>query len=190
LSLSNVLDVPIIVAYHNACLAVVLRIAQTRPGAVLIFNGGIFSAVEESEIFAMDPDVGLGEFSIAALQILTQTDIDDVDALKTYFDLVLSIMRIINSIVLKYQSDQTSKSARTFLSRSRPCVTGVLKRFAKIGGVQVKQGIDLSDLVDNFTLLISATDFLEVSFLHSDAANNQHEDQTSVKTMSTMEFFS
>jgi nuclear pore complex protein Nup205 len=136
------------VAYHNACLALLLRISQSRAGAILVFNAGIFPAVEESEIFMVDPDVGLG--------------MEDAESSHTFFNLALSLMRIINSVALKYQSDQTVKSGRAFLSKSRACVTGILKRYAGVSAAG-PPGMDLSDLVDNITLLISATDFLEAS---------------------------
>jgi nuclear pore complex protein Nup205 len=89
-------------------------------------------------------------------------DIDNPEALKKFFDLMLSILRIINSIILKYQTDQTKQIAQEFLTAYRPSVVGILKRFAGVGGVEFNESIDLSDLVDNLTVLISATGYLEV----------------------------
>jgi len=134
-------------AYHNACLALLLRMAQSRNGSIKILNAGFFSAVRDSEIFATDPDVGL--------------DIDNPEALAKFFDLMLSVLRIINSIILKFQSDQTIKAAQEFVVENRPSIVGILKRFAGVGGVEVHQSIDLNDLVDNLTLLISATGYME-----------------------------
>jgi nuclear pore complex protein Nup205 len=88
---------------------------------------------------------------------------DNAESLKKFFDLMLSVLRIINSIVLKNQSDQTLKLARTFLKENRASVVGVFKRYAGVGGLEVVQNIDLGDLVDNLTVLISATKYLEVS---------------------------
>lgn len=85
--------------------------------------------------------------------------------MKRFFELMLSVLCIINSIVLKYQSDQTIKAAQEFLAENRPSVVGILKRFAGVGGVEAHDSIDLSDLVDNLTLLISSTGYLEVLFL-------------------------
>jgi nuclear pore complex protein Nup205 len=87
---------------------------------------------------------------------------DNSEALKNFFNLMLSVLRIINSVVLKNQSDQTLAAAREFITENRNSVVGILKRFAAIGGVEVHNTIDLTDLVDNLTLLISATGFLEV----------------------------
>jgi nuclear pore complex protein Nup205 len=122
--------------------------AQTRNGAISILNSGIFGAIRDSELFATDPDVGI--------------DIDNPEALKKFFDLMLSVLRIINSIILKYQSDQAIKAAQEFLAENRPSIIGILKRFAGVGGVEIHESINLDDLVDNLTLLISATNFLEV----------------------------
>jgi nuclear pore complex protein Nup205 len=36
--------------------------AQTRNGAIGILNTGIFNAIRDSELFATDPDVGLGVY--------------------------------------------------------------------------------------------------------------------------------
>jgi nuclear pore complex protein Nup205 len=55
------LEIPIVLAYHNAFLALILRICQTRIGATQVLHGGLFLAVQESQIFSSDPDVGLGK---------------------------------------------------------------------------------------------------------------------------------
>jgi nuclear pore complex protein Nup205 len=96
------------------------------------------------------------------MMFLSFIDIDNPEALKKFFELMLSVLRIINSIILKYQSDQTIKAAQEFLAENRPSIVGILKRFAGVGGVEIRGSIDLDDLVDNLTLLISATNFLEV----------------------------
>lgn len=76
---------------------------------------------------------------------------------------MLSVLRIINSVILKFQSDQTIKAAQEFLAENRPSIVGIFKRFAGVGGVEIHQSIDLNDLVDNLTLLISATGYMDVS---------------------------
>lgn len=88
---------------------------------------------------------------------------DNPNSLKQFFDIMLSILRILNSIVLKNQSDQTLNQARVFLRENRASVVGVFKRYAGVGGLDVVQNVDLGDLVDNLTVLISATKYLEVS---------------------------
>jgi nuclear pore complex protein Nup205 len=54
-------EIPLVLGYHNACLALLLRLAQSRGGSISVFNAGLFVAVRESEIFSADPDVGLGK---------------------------------------------------------------------------------------------------------------------------------
>lgn len=66
---------------------------------------------------------------------------------------------------------QTITDTRKFLSENRQTIVTIFKRYAKIGGggavtrIQTDEspGIDLRELVRNFVLLISATDFLDVS---------------------------
>lgn len=145
--------ISLVLGYHNACLALLLRLSQTRGGSISVFNAGLFPAVRESEIFSADPDVGL--------------EMDNSEALKNFFDLMLSVLRIINSVILKHQSEQTLALAQKFISENRNSIVGTLKRYAAVGGVEIHKTIDLTDLVDNLTLLISATNFLEVSQLKS-----------------------
>lgn len=77
---------------------------------------------------------------------------------------MLSVLRVINGVVLSrgQQNDQTVRQAREFLTQNRASMVAVFKRNANIGGGQAEVG-DLSDLVDNYALLISACGFLEVS---------------------------
>ena len=44
---------------------------------------------------------------------------ENPEALKKFFDLMLSVLRIINSVVLKNRNDQTQKLALTFLTENR-----------------------------------------------------------------------
>jgi nuclear pore complex protein Nup205 len=87
---------------------------------------------------------------------------DNPEAHRKFFELMLSVLRIVNAIVLNYRTDQTLASSLEFLTENRQSVVGILKRFARVGGINADGGIDLSDLVDNLSLLISATDFLTV----------------------------
>lgn len=95
---------------------------------------------------------------------LTLIEFESNEALKSFFDLMLAVLRVINAVVLSKgpQSEQTLRQARDFLRDVRPSVVGVFKRNAKIGTGKMDTGDDLTDLVDNFTVLISAAGFLEV----------------------------
>ena len=87
---------------------------------------------------------------------------ENAEALKKFFELMLSVLRIINSLVLRTRGDQIIKAARSFLAENRHSVVSVLKRHAGVGGLEVGKEIDLGDLVDNLTVLITETGFLEV----------------------------
>ncbi|KAF1990000.1 nuclear pore complex subunit Nup192 [Aulographum hederae CBS 113979] len=143
-----------VLSFYNSLLAVLLRLSQTRLGATHIVNAGIFQSIHDSEIFSVDPDVG---FDFANPQALTR-----------YFALVLSVLRVITSVVISKgpQNEQTMGLARQFLSEHRMSMVGIFKRNAGItsgggGGRRRGEMSDLSDLVDQYTLLISATGFLE-----------------------------
>lgn len=151
-------DIASILLFYKTSLSLLLRISQTRPGATATLNASLFNAIRDSQIFAADPDIGL--------------EMENPDALSNYFDLMLAVLRIVNAVVLSrgYQNDQTVKLARDFLSENRLSMVGVFKRHGRVGGLDVvggKKGIDLEELVEGFTLLISACGFLEVSPISS-----------------------
>ena len=97
--------------------------------------------------------------------ILTNTEIDNTEALAKYYRLLLSIARVITSVILSRgpQNEQTIDSAKTFLTENRPLIVSMFKRQAKIGGVSFDDaGVDIEELVELFVLLIAMTGFLDV----------------------------
>ncbi|KAF2835397.1 nuclear pore complex subunit Nup192 [Patellaria atrata CBS 101060] len=142
-------DLPLVLSYYDAALSLLLRISRTRSGAAHVTNAGLFQSVRDSQIFSVDPDLGL--------------QFENPGALKKFFSLMLSVLQVINSVVLSRgpQNDQTIQQATQFLNENRHTVVAIFKRHARVGGVNNENSGDLSDLVDNFTLLIAATDFLE-----------------------------
>lgn len=149
-------DIPSILLFYKTSLSLLLRISQTRLGATATLNASLFNAIRDSQIFAADPDIGL--------------EMENPDALSNYFDLMLAVLRIVNAVVLSRgnQNDQTVKLARDFLSENRGSMVSVFKRHGRVGGLDVVgKGIDLEELVEGFTLLISACGFLEVSSISS-----------------------
>lgn len=48
--------------YCHARLALLLQIAQTRIGSVVVLNSGLFHSIKVSGLFTIDPDLGVGEF--------------------------------------------------------------------------------------------------------------------------------
>ena len=133
-------------------------------------NSGLFQAVRGSGLFSVDPDIGVGEYcSPAQEDILTNSEIDNPEALAKYYRLLLSIARVITSVVLSRgtQNQQTIESAKIFLTENRPLVVSMFKRQARIGGVSFDDaGVDIEELVELFMLLIALTDFLDVGFVH------------------------
>lgn len=98
-------------------------------------------------------------------------DVESTTSLAHFFALLELIVRIINTVLISKGSnhEHTLRSARDFVTQNRPFVVSIFKRNAAIGGSVLGmatnggKGIDLSNLVDGFTLLLSATNFLQVS---------------------------
>jgi nuclear pore complex protein Nup205 len=143
-----------LLSYYDASLALLLRICQSRLGAAYVLNAGLFLAIRDSQIFSVDPDIGL--------------EFDDPKALKKYYDLMLSVLRVINAAVIARgrQNDQTVFQAREFLRENRHSMVAIFKRSVNVGaGQHAEAQQDLVDLVDCWTVLVEVTGFLEVSLL-------------------------
>lgn len=149
-------EIPSLMCFYKAKLALLLSLARTRIGAGHVINAGLFNAVATSGLFATDPDLGL--------------DIDSPDALTRYYELLLAVLQLIVAVVLSRgaQNAQTIAQARNFLHVNRPLMIGILKRQARIGLRDVPEGDVstqqvLNDLSELYVLLISSTGFVEVS---------------------------
>lgn len=97
--------------------------------------------------------------------MLTFSDIDNSDALRKYYDLLLSVIRVIVSAVFSrgVHNEQIKEQARVFIAENRSCMVGIFKRFAKIGGSGKSEHHEaLCELVKSFMALVTATDYLEV----------------------------
>ncbi|KAL6709091.1 hypothetical protein ACN47E_001907 [Coniothyrium glycines] len=152
-------QVPVLLSYYEASLALLLRICQSRLGAAYVLNAGLLPAIRDSHIFSVDPDIGL--------------EFDDPNALKKYYELMLSVLRVIIAAVISRgrQNDQTVFQAREFLKENRHSMVSIFKRSVNAGAGKVDETVeqDLADLVDCWTVLVDVTGFL------------QYEDQTSLK---------
>ena len=96
---------------------------------------------------------------------LTMTDIDNPDALRKYYDLLHSVLRVIVSAVFSrgLHNEQMMEQTRAFLAENRQSMVGIFKRVAKIGGAGTPDHHSaLGDLAKSYMALIVATDFLEV----------------------------
>jgi hypothetical protein len=60
-----ILDLDLHISFFDAKLTLLLDIAQTRSGAAIVFDAGLFQAVKASGLFSTDPDLGVGRFTIA-----------------------------------------------------------------------------------------------------------------------------
>lgn len=93
-------------------------------------------------------------------------DIDNPDALRKYYDLLLSVIRVIVTVVFVrgLQNEQMLQQARAFLTENRSSMVGIFKRFAKIGGGGATPEINetLDGLAKSYVALVTATGFLEV----------------------------
>jgi nuclear pore complex protein Nup205 len=150
-------QVPALLSYYDAVLALLLRICQNRLGAAYVLNAGLFLSIRDSQIFSVDPDIGL--------------EFDDPKALKKYYELMLSVLRVINAAVIARgrQNDQTVFQAREFLKENRHSMVSIFKRSVNVGAGQHSEAQqDLVDLVDCWTVLVEVTGFLEVSQLRTE----------------------
>ncbi|KAL1956015.1 hypothetical protein VTO42DRAFT_7830 [Malbranchea cinnamomea] len=143
-------ETPHLLVFYEAQLALLLQLSQTRLGAMYVLEAGLFQAVKDSQLFAVDPDIGL--------------DIENPDALRKYYDLLLSVIRVIISAVFSrgLHNQQVLERTRQFLSENRQGIVGIFKRHAKIGvltGTDLKDPLD--DLVRAYIILITAVEFLE-----------------------------
>jgi nuclear pore complex protein Nup205 len=168
-------QVSALLSYYDASLALLLRICQSRLGAAYVLNAGLFLSIRDSQIFSVDPDIGL--------------EFDDAKALKKYYDLMLSVLRVVNAAVIARgrQNDQTVFQAREFLKENRHSMVAIFKRSVIVGGDQhAETQQDLVDLVDCWTLLVEVTGFLEVCVTRPEdevyrLTSAQYEDQSSLK---------
>lgn len=146
-------QIPALLSFYEASLALLLRICQTHIGATSVLNAGLFPSIQQARIFDVDPDIGL--------------EFDDSNSLKKYYELMLAVLRVINAAVLARgrQNDQTIFQAREFLKQSRHSMVAVFKRSVNVGAGVGQDGVlvkDLADLVDCWTVLVEVTGFLEV----------------------------
>ncbi|PGH11260.1 hypothetical protein AJ79_04995 [Helicocarpus griseus UAMH5409] len=141
-----------LLVYYEAHLSLLQQLSQSRVGAERVLDAGLFHAVKESQLFATDPDIGI--------------DIDNPDALRKYYDLLLAVMRVIVSAVFArgLHNQQVLDQTRIFLAGNRQSMVGIFKRYAKIGGKGGGEATEtLDDLVKSYVALIDAVGFIEVS---------------------------
>lgn len=145
--------------YILAKLSLLLQLAQTRPGAKYVLHANLLRAIETSGLFAADPEL--------------EIDPADARALEKHYNLLVWVARVVAAAVLR-QGSHNVLQGRRFLTIARGLVVHVLKRSVGIGGrgassatgdekVQAELEDRIEELAEAFMVLITATDFLEVS---------------------------
>ncbi|EAW13129.1 nuclear pore complex Nup192/Nup205 family protein [Aspergillus clavatus NRRL 1] len=143
-------DTPSLLSYYESLLSLLQRLCQTKNGAIHVLKTGLFQAVRDSRLFTADPDLGI--------------DIDNPDALRKYYDLLGSVLRVIISAVFSrgLHNEQMLEQTRAFLAENRQSMVGIFKRFANIGGAGAAEHHEaLSELAKCYMTLVTTTDFLE-----------------------------
>ncbi|KAI0534656.1 nucleoporin Nup186/Nup192/Nup205 [Xylaria digitata] len=137
-------------SYLNAKLVLLLQLCQTRQGAKYVLHANIFRTVEQSGLFAVDPEL--------------HVEPSDSKALERHYLLLVKVARII-SVAIVSRGSHNILQGRRFLADHRMLVTHVLKRSAGIGAGVGKMDPMLAgrigDLAEAFMVMITATGFLE-----------------------------
>ncbi|KAL8942978.1 MAG: hypothetical protein Q9216_001334 [Gyalolechia sp. 2 TL-2023] len=147
---SEAQETPLLLAYYDSKLALLLTLSQTRHGATQIVNGGLFQMIRDSGLFSVDPDLGIA--------------IDNADALAKYYKLLLSVIRVIASVVMSRgsQNQQTIDQAKLFLSENRPLIVAIFKRQARVGAAATEDPtVDVEEMVELLVLLMTMTAFID-----------------------------
>ena len=146
----------------RAATGFLLRIAQTRAGAEQVINAGLFQALRGCQLFSVDPDLGVGQYSSSTHHVcaaLTEGKIgfNDPQALQKYYELLLDIVRVVVACILSRgpQNRQMIDAGKLFLLEARSIAVTVFKRHSGIGGKSIG---GLKPLVDLFVLLFALTE--------------------------------
>lgn len=146
-------DLPTTLSYFHTALALLLNLCRTTDGSQLVLNSGFFAAVNESQLFSTDPDIGL--------------DIDNPTALHHFYRLLSSVLRVIVAVVAARGPNNAStvQQAKTFLSQNRFCMQAIFKRASKAPQMkgELAHQEDANNVAEEFGKLIILTGFLEVS---------------------------
>ncbi|UKZ56596.1 hypothetical protein TrVGV298_010434 [Trichoderma virens] len=134
--------------FQNARLSIILQLAQSRTGAKYILHANLFRTLENSGLFAADPEL--------------QIDAANPRALEQHYDLLARVVRIIGAAILSRGNNNVTQG-RKFLTDHRMLVSHALKRSAGIGTGNEDQRLEerIEELADALVVVIAATSFLE-----------------------------
>lgn len=148
-------DLSTTLSYFYAALALLLNLCRTTEGSQLVLSSGFFAAVNESQLFSTDPDIGL--------------DIDNPTALHHFYRLLGSVLRVIVAVVAARgpANASTVQQAKKFLSQNRFSMQAVFKRASRAPHMrgELEKREDAEGVAEEFARLIVLTGFLEVRFL-------------------------
>lgn len=96
---------------------------------------------------------------------LTYPDIDGPGAVGKHYDLLSAIVRILCAVIISRgsQNQQTIEQGHKFLSENRLSILSVLKKSAGLGSPVGASAQSIDELAESYMLLISITDFVDVS---------------------------
>lgn len=97
---------------------------------------------------------------------------DNSDALRNYYELLVSMLRVVVIAVFSrgLHNEQIMDQTRDFLTENRSSMVGIFKRYAKIGGEVSSHHLEvIQNLVKAYVALISAVGFVEVSAYNPEA---------------------
>ncbi|KAI8190316.1 Nucleoporin NUP192 [Colletotrichum sp. SAR 10_86] len=134
--------------YIAAKFALLLQLAQTKPGAKYILHANLLRSIEASGLFAADPEL--------------QIDPTNPKALEKHYELLAKVTRVVSASIVS-RGDSNILQGRKFLTEHRMLVTHTLKRSAGIGAVEGEGVLEerIEELAEGFMVLIAATGFLE-----------------------------
>jgi len=164
--------------YTSAKLALLLQLCQTRQGAKYVLQANLFRALEQSGVFAADPEL---------VEVDSESGVPRVVALERHYALLVALARVVGAAVTA-RGAHNIVQGRKFLTQHRGLVVHVLKKNAGIGGgvvgnslassvnggstatmtrrdeILAQQALEerIEELAEAFMLLITATGFLEV----------------------------
>jgi Nuclear pore complex scaffold, nucleoporins 186/192/205 len=122
---------------------------------------------------------------------LTQRDVDTSMALRNYYELLSSVLRLLVSVFYSrgQQNEQSQLQMRTFLTENRLNMVGVFKRYNGIGGsVSAESRTPLENVVKSYIALMSMADFVEVSVPSRSGERHANEHSSRIWTVRRTQF--
>ncbi|KAJ9613592.1 hypothetical protein H2200_003534 [Cladophialophora chaetospira] len=153
-----------LLATFEARMLLLLQISRTRDGAGALLDAGFVQAARDSQLFRVDPDLGISLPSSDDNSSSSYLADPITSALHTYYALLSSSIRVLLSTFLSRgaQNEQIQYLARSFLVDYRPNMVGVFKKFAGVNGkVDEKIRPLVGESVRCYTGLVTLAGFVD-----------------------------